>query len=363
MKAMAIQGQKAKAAAVLAVLSLVLAACNQVALQDQPPQPGDRAVARVNGHTVWTSDVQREAVAQGLISDGAPLDASSDLFRQMLDEVIDQKLLATEALRRHLDRDPMAQRRMAAARERILGDMLVERSVAGAVNENTIRSLYNEQLALARQSEEFRARQIVLTTQPEAAQVRALLAAGGAFEATAMERSTDMGTRYNGGDMGYFTLDVMPEAYDVALRNARPGDLVGPFQTENGWVILKVEDRRPEQPITLSEARPQIIRFLTYDQVRDLLQRLRASARVQNLLGPAPNVPGAPREPASAPHLIRPPPAGAPAPSSTAGPAAAAPQPAPPPAAAAATRSQPSPTSGPPSSPTSRPAPAPGTAR
>ena len=353
MKAMAIQCCRVRTAAVLAFLSLVLIACNRVSLQDQPPQPGDQAVARVNGHTVWRSDVQREAVDQGLLSDGAPLDVSSDLFHQMLDEVIDHKLLATEALRRHLDRDPMVQRRMAAARERILGDMLVERSVAGAVNENAIRSLYNEQLSLARQSEEFRARQIVLATQPEAAQVRQLLAAGGAFETTAMERSTDMDTRYNGGDMGYFTLDVVPEPYAAALRTARPGDLVGPFQTENGWVVLKVEDRRPEQPISLSVARPQIIRFLTYDQVRDLLQRLRASARVQTLIAPAPRVPGGPREPASAPHLIRPAPApaGAPPPSSTAGPAAAS---APGPAA---------PSSPPTSPPAARTAPVPGVAR
>ena len=35
--------------------------------------------------------------------------------------------------------------------------------------------------------------------------------------------------------------------------------------------MLRVEDRRLEAPITLEAARPQIVRFLTYDQVRDLL--------------------------------------------------------------------------------------------
>ena len=61
-----------------------------------------------------------------MISEGEPLDVSSDLFRQVLDEVVDQKLLAAEALKRKMDREPLAQRRLAAARERILGDMLVE---------------------------------------------------------------------------------------------------------------------------------------------------------------------------------------------------------------------------------------------
>lgn len=326
MKAMGKHSAAGAAGAMVPIFLCIafLSACTQAVLPDQPPQPGDRAVARVNGHTVWTSDVQREAVAQGLISDGAPLDSSSEVFHQMLDEVVDQKLLATEAVRRHLERDPLVQRRLSAARERILGDMLVERVVASAVNENTIRTLYNEQVSLARQSEEFRARQIVLATQADAVQVRQLLAAGGAFEALAMERSTDMDTRYNGGDMGYFAPDIMPEAYGAALRTAHIGDLIGPFQTDRGWVVMKVEDRRPEQPITLNAARPQIIRYLTYDQVRELLERLRASSHVQNLIGRAPNVPGAPQEPASAPHLIRPP-GGAPLPSSTGGPSAGPP--------------------------------------
>jgi peptidyl-prolyl cis-trans isomerase C len=335
MKAMGklgVAGRPAWAAATLLAVTLLLAACDHAGLPDQPPQPGDRAVARVNGRTVWASDVQREAVAQGLIREGSPLDPSSDLFRQMLDEVVDQKLLASEALRRQLDRDPMVQRRLAAARERILGDMLVERVVAGAVNENAIRGLYDEQVRLAHQSEEFRARQIVVASQPEATQVRQLLAGGAAFETLAMDRSTDTETKYNGGDMGYFTADVMPEAYGAALQAAHVGDLIGPFQTDQGWVVMKLEDRRPEQPITLAAARPQIIRFLTYDQVRDLLERLRSSAHVQTLIGPAPQVPGSPREPASAPRLIRPvtPPSSLPAQSSTAGPGTASPAPAPP---------------------------------
>ena len=96
---------------------------------ERPPQPGDKAVARVNGATVWTSDVKREAVAQGVIGPGEPLDPSSLQFRQILDEVVDQKLLAAEAVRRRLDKDPAAQGRLAAARERVLGDLLLENSV------------------------------------------------------------------------------------------------------------------------------------------------------------------------------------------------------------------------------------------
>jgi peptidyl-prolyl cis-trans isomerase C len=292
-------------------LSLLIAACGRGVSDEKPPEPGDVAVAQVNGHAVWSSDVKREAVAQGMIGEGEPLDVSSDLFRRVLDEVVDQKLLAAEALKRKLDKDPVAQRRLAAARERILGDMLVENVVEKAVNENAIRGLYAEQQKLSKRSEEIRARQILVASQADGDNIKKLLATGASFDALAMERSTDAATRFNGGDLGYFTVDVMPEAYAAALKDSKKGDLVGPFQTEGGWAVLRVEDKRVEEPITLEAARPQIVRFLTYDQVRDLLEKLRGAAKVNMLTAKPQDVPGQPQEPASAPNG---PPAAAPTP-------------------------------------------------
>lgn len=285
-----------------AALALTIAGCNQKTGSEKPPEPGDAAVARVDGDTVWASDVKREAVAQGLIGEGEPLDVSSDLFRRVLDEVIDQRLLAAEAVRMKLDKNPVAQQRLEAARQRILADMVVEGVVEKKVTENAIRELYQEQLRLSRQSDEMKARQIVAPTQAQADEIKKLLAAGASFEALAMERSIDAATRFSGGDFGgYFTLDVMPEGYVSALKEARAGDLVGPFPVEGGWALVRIEEKRQEAPITLEAARPQIVRFLTYDEVRELLETLRSKARIEPLLGKAQDVPGAPREPASAP--------------------------------------------------------------
>jgi len=266
------------------LVALGLSACGRTGGAETAPEHGDQAVAKIDGKTIWVSDVKREAIAQGRIGEGEPLDVSSDQFRQVLDEVIDQKLLAAEALKRKLDRTPGAQRRLDAARDRVLGDMLVDSVVTDAVNDSAVRGLYQEQLKLAKRSDEIHARQIVVGTPADAEALKKLLAAGASFEALAMEKSSDAATRFNGGDLGYFTTDVMPEAYDVALKDAKPGQLIGPFTVEGGVALVKVEDRRAEQPITLEAARPQIVRFLTYDQIRDLLETLRARAKVALLL-------------------------------------------------------------------------------
>ena len=281
-------------------LALALAGCSRGDGGDGAPERGDVAAARVDGKTVWVSDIKREAVAQGLIGEGEPLDTSSDVFRQMMDEVIDQRLLASEAMRQKLEKGPSAQRQLAAARDRVMGDLLIDSTVAEAVTEANIRGLYEEQQRLARRTEEIRARRIVLATAAEVEAVKRLVAAGGSFEALAMERSRDAATRFNGGDLGYFTTDIMPEAYDAALKGARPGQLIGPFPVDGGFALLRVEDVRPEQPVALEAARPQIVRFLTYDRIRDLLERLRAKAKVETLLKPEAGAPK-PVPPADAP--------------------------------------------------------------
>ncbi|CAN5227105.1 peptidylprolyl isomerase [soil metagenome] len=279
---------------------LAVAACGRGGRDDTPPEPGDRAVAKVQDQTIWASDVKREAVAQGLVGEGEPLDVTSDLFRRVLDEVIDQKLLATEAERRGLDNSALAQRRLKATQERILGDMLVENEVNGRINDQAVQTLYQEQLRLARTSEEIRVRLILSRTRPDADAVLGILAQGAQFGAVAQERSVDEATKFSGGDLGYSTIDVMPQAYANALREAPAGSTVGPFQTDGGWAVLRVEDRRKESPPTLEQARPQIVRYLTYEGVRQLLETLRGRAKVNILLAGETTGPE-PEEPASAP--------------------------------------------------------------
>ncbi len=281
------------------LMAAAAAGCQRGGGDGGPPTPGDRRVAEVGERAIWASDVKREAVAQRLITEGEPLETSSPEFRRILDEVVDRRLLALEAERRGLDEGAEARRRLQAARDQVLGDMVIEEVVGRAVNEDAVRALYREQLRLSAGTEQFRARQIVTRTPEEAEAVKRLLDAGGDFEQLAVERSVDAATRFNGGDLGYFTPDVMPPAYATALRGAQAGQLIGPFQTGSGWVLLRLEDRRREQPLGLEEARPQIMRFLTYDEIRELIQTLRRGAEIRYLIA-RPTGPAV-REPASAP--------------------------------------------------------------
>jgi parvulin-like peptidyl-prolyl isomerase len=138
--------------------------------------------------------------------------------------------------------------------------------------------------------DQVKARRIVINKLPEAPAKAKLqkiveeIKKGADFAAMAMEKSTDSATRFNGGDMGYFATDVMPEAYAKALKSAKRGQLIGPVAVDDGYALLKVEDRRLEPPLTFEAARPQIVRFLTYDQIREQLEKLRARSKITKLV-------------------------------------------------------------------------------
>ncbi len=229
------------------------------------------------------SDVEREAASKVEGSDAPPAAPGTDAFAAVLDDLIDQRLLAMEARRRGLDQSEEAQRRLALAEERILGNVLVETALADAVNEETIERIYQEQVQLIPLGEEVRARHILVDTREEAEAIKALVDAGGDFSALAVRMSQDQATRLQGGDLGYFSREGVLPAFGAVAFNTGEGETSEPFQTEFGWHILQVVDRRREPPPSLETLRPNIVRFYTFDQLESLIDGLRQQAVIERI--------------------------------------------------------------------------------
>lgn len=231
--------------------------------------------ARVGGAVITVEDVRREARARDLGDDPDALQPGDPAFREALEALIDQRLLALEAVRRRLHETPDARRRLADAEERILGNVLMETAVADAVSDEAVRRVYEEQSRLVPPQDEVRARHILVVSRDEAREVLRQLEDGTDFAALARQVSLDPATRLEGGDIGYFTAaGILPEFARVAFATAR-GAVSEPFQTEAGWHVLTVIDRRPQPRPSLEEMRPSIVRFLTMQRIDSLLDTIR----------------------------------------------------------------------------------------
>lgn len=259
------------------------------AFTDLEPMGEDDAVAAEVGDTaIYVSDVRREAAAQELVEDAAALDPADAAFQQVLSELIEQRLLALEARRQQLDADPEARRRLAAAEERILGNILVETAVSRSVSEEAIQRVYEEQVRLIPPTEEVRARHILVATREEAEEVARLLSEGEDFATLAAQVSEDPATRFEGGDLGYFTREGILPAFASVAFETPVGEISEPFETEFGWHVLTVVDRRNQPRPSLEEMRPRIVRFLTLEGIQSLLDEIRETYPVTRVAAPAP---------------------------------------------------------------------------
>ena len=287
--------------AILASLSLVSCEDRLVVADNSPfgegvMRLGDTEVAQIDGTAIYLSDVERTAAAQGLIDEGSPLTPGQPVFQKVLDELIDQRLLALDALRQSLDQDDETRRRLSAARERILGNVLVEKHLQQTVNETTIRRMYDEQSGLRERGDEVQARHILLEDEAAALEVIKKLEAGEDFAALAGSLSIDTGTNTRGGDLGYFTKDMLDATFaDIAFATPK-GSRANVFETEFGWHILEVLNRRKAQQPTFEQMRGEILNFMTYDEIQNVLKVLRAQGDIQLLFGQAANASAPPAD-------------------------------------------------------------------
>jgi len=188
--------------------------------------------------------------------------------------------LAQEAVRRGLDRDPTAERRLAAGRERLLGNILVESLVANEVTEDAIDRMYDEQVKLQQLDDEVRLRQILVESRERADLIITEIAEGRDFAEAALEYSEDVRTRLEGGDLGWISPNDLDDPFPAMIGDTVTGTVSTPFETVDGWIILKVDERRTTPPKTKQEMRPEIITFLTFTQISDILSDLRNQADI-----------------------------------------------------------------------------------
>jgi peptidyl-prolyl cis-trans isomerase C len=284
-------------------LLLAIGACGRTETEVTEIEVRDQTVAAtVNGEPVFEGDVELEAVARGLINAGQEFGPDDEEYRIVLDQLIDQKLMAQEAGRRQLDRDAGSQRRLEMARERILGNLLVESLVAQEVTEEAIDKMYAEQVRLQQANDQVSVAHILVETKEEADELFRRIEKGETFESLVFNNSKDTRTRMENGNLGFLSPNDLADPFPVVIANTPEGEVSPPFETGDGWHILKVKDRRTEPPKTREEMRPEIATFLTLNEVSRILRRLRTEANIEQGGGqtyvpttePVPQIPPSP---------------------------------------------------------------------
>ena len=166
--------------------------------------------------------------------------------------------------------------------ERTVKMLLLDRDQAQAtltILPADLQRFYNDNLSQHQTPEEIRASHILLNTAgKEEAAVRAQaedllkqLEAGTDFAMLATEYSEDVGTATNGGDLDYFSRGRMVPEFETVAFALEPGQTSDIVQTQYGFHIIKVVDKKPAVTQPFDDVRPQI---------EDLLKRQRADQQI-----------------------------------------------------------------------------------
>jgi peptidyl-prolyl cis-trans isomerase C len=256
----------------------------------------DPVVARVDGSAIHLSDV--EAAVRGLPEQFRAMPPQM-LFPIMLDQIISQRVLTNAARKLNLQDTPEVRARVARAEEEALQQALLAREIGPLLTDQALRARYEKDIASQPQEAQVRARHILLQTETEARNAIVALQAGADFATLARERSRGPGAA-EGGDLGFFKKEEMPDAFAEAAFALEPGQFTTtPVRTQFGWHVIKLEERREEPRPTFEQAEEELRRAIIDEAATRVIERLRAEASVQrfNLDGsplPAPP-PAAPR--------------------------------------------------------------------
>ena len=177
----------------------------------------------------------------------------SVLFNGIIEQLVQQQLLASS-----VETPPSWLPTAMENQERnLLSTTVIEAVRADALSEAALQSAYDAKFPAGAGEEEYQAAHILLETEDKARELLKLLDEGADFATLAQEHSTGpSGPR--GGDLGWFGKGQMVPPFENAVLNMEPGNYAGPVQTQFGYHLILLRDRRVMAPPSLEDMRGEL---------------------------------------------------------------------------------------------------------
>lgn len=256
-------------------LVAILAIAAPVAAQDAPSR--DTVLATVNGTEITLGHLlaARDALPEQFR--GMPADA---LFQPLIEQLIEQTAIMQEADGTLSPREQVAFENEQRA---FIANAALTRAATAAVTEENISEAYTAfvtEFDGREPAPEFNASHIIVETEEEALELKALLDDGADFAELATEHSMD-GAADGGGSLGWFGLGAMIPEFEEAVQALEVGDYMGPLETRFGWHIVLLNDTRMSSAPPLEEVREALEQNLQREAAQAELTRATDAATIE----------------------------------------------------------------------------------
>jgi peptidyl-prolyl cis-trans isomerase C len=264
----------------VAAITLLLAACGK-GQQAATPVVADKAAASPPVAVVDGVAISRDAYQdylKGLLRGKSESDLTAEDKDKVLDQMINMQLIAAQAEKDGLEKDPEVATRLALLRTQILADAAAQKYVKShEPSDQELHAAYDT----ATDKTEYRASHILVPTKDKADQVIKKLKGGAKFEDVAKAESTD-NSKANGGDLGWFTTARMVKPFGDAVKGLKVGETTtDPVQTQYGWHVIKLVDTR-DAPF--DQFKSQLSNGIMQKKFQDYIDGLKKTAKIEKKL-------------------------------------------------------------------------------
>ena len=239
-------------------------------------QISEGTVATVDGIAITYNDVS--LVEDELMAVYGQL-PEEQRFQTLVGYMVNRILASEAAKKAGLENDADVAKIKAFMERKALQDVYIAKMLMERVREEDVTAYYDKEIKNGPVEEEVRARHILLDNREAADAVVADLENGADFAALAKERSKGP-SGPSGGDLGYFSKQSMVPAFSDAAFKLAAGETSPPVQTQFGWHVIRVEDRRNRPVPPFDQVRDQIYQLLISEAQRDIYDEMRAKASV-----------------------------------------------------------------------------------
>ncbi|WGZ95976.1 MAG: peptidylprolyl isomerase [Candidatus Thiothrix putei] len=255
-----------------------------------------KVVATVNG-----TDITQETLdtVVGMVGGmpGAQVDTKA-----IIDDLIITELARQEANKAGLaERQEIKDKIKDATDRLVLNTWTQEKAASFKPSDDELKKAYEERTS--GEKLEYKARHILMKTKEEAQSIIKELENKVDF-ADLAKKSSDGPSANQGGDLGWFKPSTMVKPFADAVAKMEPGTITKePVQTEFGWHVIKLEERRDVKPPEFDTLKPQLEREYQQKKMLAYMDELKAKADIKVMLPetkPAADAPKAEDKPTEA---------------------------------------------------------------
>ena len=194
---------------------------------------------------------------------------------ELLYQLIDQKLMATEAAQMGLKESPEVRTAIQNAIDRILAEaFLAHEKEKLDLSDSGLRKFYTDHPQLFTTSKRVKARHIVVHTADAAKNALKQIRKGRPFSEVAAEVNIDS-SQSKGGDLGWVSPGIMVKPFDNALFSLEQGQISPIVKSSYGYHIIKAEAIDPGRLRPFEAVKSEVKEQMVQGRISQLKQSLR----------------------------------------------------------------------------------------